>query len=148
MLSYKGYEGIITHVDDEADLITGEVVGLQDIITFQARTPAELKQAFEESVDDYLAWCAEDGREPEKPFSGQFVVRLDPALHRQAAVAAKIAGESLNAFTAKALADAVAPGRRVLMLKSSASAKRTGAKAKATERPKAGTKPMVRVRRG
>jgi predicted HicB family RNase H-like nuclease len=115
MLNYKGYEGVITCVDEEADLITGEVVGLQDVITFQARTPAELKRAFEESVNDYLAWCAEDGRKPEKPFSGQFVVRVDPALHRKAAVAAKVAGESLNAFTTKALAEAIATERRMSM---------------------------------
>jgi predicted HicB family RNase H-like nuclease len=141
MLSYKGYEGIITYVDDEADLITGEVVGLQDIITFQARTPAELKQAFEESVDDYLAWCAEDGRKPEKPFSGQFVVRLAPDLHRQAAVAAKVAGESLNAFTTRALAEAVAPNRRVMTANPSASPQRAGkAKPKVSERTKVRSK--------
>ncbi len=53
---------------------------------------AELKKAFQDSVDDYLAFCKERGEEPEKPFSGQFVVRAEPELHRAVVTAAKRAG--------------------------------------------------------
>jgi predicted HicB family RNase H-like nuclease len=56
--------------DDEADILHGEVIGLRDVITFQGRTVDEVKGAFRESVDDYLAFCAKRGEEPEKPFSG------------------------------------------------------------------------------
>jgi predicted HicB family RNase H-like nuclease len=58
----------------------------------------ELKKAFEESVEDYLAFCKERGEEPDKPFSGNFIVRIRPALHRQLYTQAKKSGKSLNAF--------------------------------------------------
>jgi predicted HicB family RNase H-like nuclease len=50
-----------------------------------------------------LDWCAQDGVEPEKPYSGKFNVRFQPELHQQATVAAKILGMSLNAFIARAV---------------------------------------------
>jgi predicted HicB family RNase H-like nuclease len=54
-------------------------------------------------VNDYLNFCAERGEEPEKPFSGKFNVRLDPELHREAYVAAKSSGLSLNTWIVKAI---------------------------------------------
>ena len=97
MLSYKGYHGRF-EVDFEADIIHGEVVDVTDVITFQGRSPAELETAFRESIDDYLAYCAELGTEPDRPFNGQFIVRAAPELHRYLFVAASTAGKSLNQF--------------------------------------------------
>jgi len=57
MMQYKGYTGRV-EFDDEADLFHGEVIGLRDVITFQGRTVDEVKRAFHDSVDDYLAFCA------------------------------------------------------------------------------------------
>ena len=54
MMDYKGYVGMV-EFDDEADIFHGEVVNLRDVITFQGRSVDALRQAFEESVDDYLA---------------------------------------------------------------------------------------------
>jgi len=88
MMQYKGYTGKV-EFDDEADIFHGEVIGLRDVITFQGRTVDEVKEAFRESVDDYLAFCAKRGEEPEKPFTGKFVVRISPDLHRKVYVAAK-----------------------------------------------------------
>ena len=101
-MTYKGYEAII-EFDDEAELFHGEVMSLRDVITFQGRSVVELKDAFRDSIEDYLAFCRERGEEPEKPFSGQFVVRIEPGLHREAATAARRAGLSLNKWVAKAL---------------------------------------------
>ena len=80
-MTYNGYHAAI-EFDDEAELFHGEVTGLRDVITFQGKSVAELKKAFRDSVEDYLAFCRERGEEPEKPFSGQFVVRTDPHAHR------------------------------------------------------------------
>jgi len=102
MMQHKGYIGRV-EFDDEADIFHGEVIGLRDVITFQGRTVNEVKQAFRESVDDYLAFCVKRGEEPEKPFTGKFMVRLPPALHRKVYVAAKQAGTSLNAWIAETL---------------------------------------------
>jgi predicted HicB family RNase H-like nuclease len=73
-MQYNGYEAIV-EFDEEAELFHGEVINLRNVITFQGKSAAELKQALAESVEDYLAFCAESGEEPEKPSSGQFVVR-------------------------------------------------------------------------
>ena len=45
-------------------------------------TPLVLKKAFEESVDDYLAFCKEKGVKPDKTFKGSFNVRMKPELHK------------------------------------------------------------------
>jgi len=71
------------------------------VVTFEASDVKDLEREFRASVDDYLAMCAERGEEPEKPYSGKFLVRLDPMLHREVALAAARAGKSLNAFTAE-----------------------------------------------
>jgi predicted HicB family RNase H-like nuclease len=54
--------------------------------------------AFRESIDDYLAFCKQRGGTSDKPFSGQFVTRISPELHRQVNVLAVLASKSLNAF--------------------------------------------------
>ena len=65
-LTYKGYTGVC-EIDVEAGVIFGRVTGLKDVITFQGETVAAAIQAFRDSVDVYLAFCAERGEEPEKP---------------------------------------------------------------------------------
>lgn len=105
-MSYKGYEAIVEY-DDDAGIFHGEVANLRDVITFQGKSVAELKKAFAGSVEDYLAFCKERGEEPEKPFSGHFVVRTKPALHKDLSLAAKRAGVSLNKWVASTLEKAV-----------------------------------------
>jgi predicted HicB family RNase H-like nuclease len=105
-MSYKGYEGIVEY-DSEAEIFHGEVANLRDVITFQGKSVAELKKALAASIDDYLAFCKERGEQPEKPFSGQFVVRAEPTLHKDVSVAARRAGVSLNKFVTSALEKAV-----------------------------------------
>ena len=108
-MEYKGYTGIV-EFDDEADIFHGEVANLRDVITFQGRSVDELREAFEGSVDDYLAWCTERGKEPDKPFSGKFMVRVAPETHRDISTAAQKSGKSLNAWVADNLASASRDG--------------------------------------
>jgi predicted HicB family RNase H-like nuclease len=96
-MKYKGYTGLV-ELEEGSDVLFGRVIGLRDLITFQGESVAEVTQAFHDSVDDYLEFCAERGESPEKPYSGQFVLRLPPALHRELANAAERAATSLNAF--------------------------------------------------
>ena len=107
MMEYKGYVGKV-EFDDEAGIFHGEVLGTRDVITFQGQSVAELKTAFQRSINDYLAFCAQRGEEPNKPFSGQFVTRIPPELHRQINLAASISGKSLNAWVVEQLQAAVA----------------------------------------
>jgi predicted HicB family RNase H-like nuclease len=106
MMEYHGYIGKV-EFDDEASIFHGEVINTRDVIKFQGKSVAELRKAFRGSVDDYLAFCAERGEEPDKPFSGQFVARVSPDLHRRASVAASLAGKSLNAWVVEQLESAV-----------------------------------------
>jgi len=106
-MEYKGYVGKV-EFDDEAGIFHGEVINTRDVITFQGKSVAELKKAFKESVDDYLAFCASRGEEPDKPFSGQFVTRIPPELHRLVNVAASLSGKSLNAWVSEQLQSAIA----------------------------------------
>jgi predicted HicB family RNase H-like nuclease len=107
MMEYKGYLGKVDF-DSDASIFHGEVINTRDVITFQGVTVAELKKAFQESVDDYLSFCASRGEEPDKPFSGQFVTRIPPELHRQVNLAASLSGKSLNAWVTEQLQSAVA----------------------------------------
>jgi len=96
-LEYKGYMGAM-EVDTDAKVIFGRVTNIRTVITFEGETITEAEQAFRDSVDDYLAWCAEDGMEPEKPYSGQFRFRTTPEHHRLIALAAAREGKSINAW--------------------------------------------------
>ena len=66
LFSYKGYTGEV-EVDGEADVLTGEILNIHDVVTFEGDTVPEVKQAFRDSVDDYLNFCNELGRKANKP---------------------------------------------------------------------------------
>ena len=103
MLEYKGYTGHV-EFDAEAGLFHGEVLDTRDVITFQGTSVEDLKQAFRDSVDDYLDFCEERNEEPDKAFSGRLMVRLSSDLHRELYVEAKRAGKSLNKLISERLA--------------------------------------------
>ena len=106
MMEYKGYLGRV-EFDEDAEIFHGEVINTRDVITFQGDSVVGLKVAFQESIDDYLAFCKQRGEQPDKPFSGQFVTRIPPALHRQVNLAASLSGKSLNAWVTEQLQSAV-----------------------------------------
>ncbi|MUG96597.1 toxin-antitoxin system HicB family antitoxin [Scytonema sp. UIC 10036] len=101
-MKYKEYSAIV-EFDETAEIFHGEVINIRDVITFQGRSVDELKQAFADSVDDYLDFCRERGEEPDKPFSGKFMVRIDPSLHKKIVAKAKKEGQSLNSLVEKSL---------------------------------------------
>lgn len=95
MTPYKGYTGRVTF-DDEAMVFQGRVEGISHVVTFEGRTVEEVLAAFRDSVDDYLAWAAEDGFEPEVPFSGDVAVSVSPDQHRMMHRAAEAARQSVE----------------------------------------------------
>ena len=106
VMQYKNYTGKV-EFDDEAGLFHGEVVNLRDVITFQGTSVDELRQAFADSVEDYLEFCSELGEAPQKPVSGKFVLRVSPELHRRFIDSAAREGKSLNSWVREALEQAV-----------------------------------------
>lgn len=64
-----------------------------------------------EAVEEWIELLHKDGvalpkASAGKPYSGKFVMRVDPALHRRLALKAQAEGESLNSYCVKALARA------------------------------------------
>jgi predicted HicB family RNase H-like nuclease len=102
MLTYKNYVGHVVF-DDEAEIFHGEVINTRDVITFQGKTVEEIKRSFIDSIEDYLSFCVSRNEEPDKPFSGKFNLRIDPETHKEAYIAAKKSGESLNAWVTGAI---------------------------------------------
>jgi predicted HicB family RNase H-like nuclease len=107
MMKYKGYTGHVEY-DDEAKIFHGDVLGIKDVVTFQGTTVDEIEQAFRHSVDDYLAFCAERGEEPDRSFSAKFNLRIPPELHAKLSIEAQLQGESLNNYITKMLKKFVA----------------------------------------
>jgi len=100
MKEYNGYAAAVEFTDN---VLHGEIIGIRDVVTFEAESVPELQRAFEDSVDDYLEFCANEGVEPEKSFSGRFIVRTSSDLHRRVHAAAASAGESVNSWVSHVL---------------------------------------------
>lgn len=105
-MEYKGYFAKVEFIDDD-NIFHGEIINLRDVITFEGETVDELKQAFQDSVDDYLDFCKQRGEDPEKTYSGKFVVRVEPELHKNITIEARKEGKSLNVWVKDALSKAL-----------------------------------------
>ena len=105
-MEYRGYLGVV-EFEEEADLFHGEVVNLRDVVTFEGRSVRELRMAFEDSVNDYLEFCRQRGEEPEKPFTGRILVRIEPELHRDIYLSSRAEDKSLNSWISEALGSAI-----------------------------------------
>lgn len=104
LIKYKGYAAKPEFFPEDG-VYSGIVLGITSVVHFEADTPDEAAQAFRNSVDDYLDFCRERGKEPEKPMPGGFFVEADPDLHQRIAVAAAAAGLSINAWIVRHLAE-------------------------------------------
>ncbi|MDD5385121.1 MAG: type II toxin-antitoxin system HicB family antitoxin [Gallionella sp.] len=101
-MTYKGYAARIEYSDEDTCFI-GHIAGITDVIGFHADNVPELRAAFEEAVEDYLATCAKLGRAAQKPASGRLMLRIPPEVHTAALVAAQVSGQSLNQWATQAL---------------------------------------------
>jgi predicted HicB family RNase H-like nuclease len=104
-IQYKGYRASIVY-ETEDDLLVGRIIAINDIISFHGTSLKEIKTAFKESVDDYLSLCKEMGKDPNKPYSGKVMFRIDPEVHAKAALAAQLKGVSLNQWAEDVLREA------------------------------------------
>jgi predicted HicB family RNase H-like nuclease len=102
ILTYNGYSARIDF-DDEDEIFVGRIAGIDDVVGFHAETVDDLKAAFRDAVDDYLATCRAVGKPAQKPYSGKVMFRVSPDVHRRAALAAELSGTSLNQWAEDAL---------------------------------------------
>jgi predicted HicB family RNase H-like nuclease len=103
MFEYKGYMGHV-EFDNEANIFHGEIINIDDVITFQGRSIDELQKALKDSVEVYIEFCKEQKKRPDKPF-GKFTVQLTPEQHRKVFIAAKKSGENLSEWVTHVLED-------------------------------------------
>ena len=104
-LTYKGYSARV-EFDAEDRIFAGRIAGIRDIVGFHAETVAGLENAFREAVNDYVRACDELGQSPNKPVSGNMMLRVPTEVHAKAIEAAELAGVSLNVWAADALRQA------------------------------------------
>lgn len=107
VLEYKGYIGSV-RLEAEDEIFFGKIEAINDLIMFEGQSVQELKKAFHDAVDDYLAICKKMGREPNKTFKGSFNVRIGRELHVKAYRAALKKGITLNQLVNTALEHEVA----------------------------------------
>lgn len=101
ILSYKNYLGSV-EISIEDDCLHGQIMFINDLVTYEAASPAEIEKEFKLAVDDYIETCEELGKEPQKSYKGSLNVRLGSELHRSAAIQAQLRSETLNEFIKKA----------------------------------------------
>jgi len=94
-MHYKGYTAFVRYSDDDKCLI-GYLLGITDIVDFQATTITDARREFRVAVDSYLGDCREMGRAPDRPFHEQLRVTLPPSLYRTLAVRAGAEGRSVD----------------------------------------------------
>ena len=94
-LSYKGYVGSV-HFNADDEVFYGKIVGVDDLVTFEGTTVAELAASFRDAVEDYVALCRSIGKPARKSYKGSFNVRIPASLHRRVAEQATVRGIPLN----------------------------------------------------
>ena len=106
-LTYKGFIGSV-YFSEKDNVFFGKIEGINGLVNFEGDSVKELTNAFHEAVEDYLAYCEEEGIAPQKSYSGSLNVRITPETHRQIAILAKQTGVSINAFIKQALEKQIA----------------------------------------
>ncbi|MCR5693832.1 MAG: type II toxin-antitoxin system HicB family antitoxin [Clostridia bacterium] len=101
-LEYKGYFSNVEYSAEDG-VLHGKIEGINDLVTFENESAAEIENEFRKAVDDYLLFCEQVGKDPDKAYKGSFNVRVKPELHRAVAARAMKNGISLNQAVEQAL---------------------------------------------
>ena len=108
-LHYKNYTGSVCFSEEDA-VFHGKIIGIKALISFEGDSVNAITNDFHKAVDEYLQFCAQNGKEPEKPFKGSFNVRISADLHRKLALTASTRGISLNTLVEDAIQQHVSTG--------------------------------------
>lgn len=102
IVKYKGYFSYVDFSIEDC-VLHGKIEGIHDLVTFECENAKDAEKEFREAVDDYLAFCKEMGKEPEKAFKGSFNVRIGSELHKKVAIMAKRENVSQNQIIVQAV---------------------------------------------
>ena len=106
ILEYKGYHAKI-EFDSEDLVLRGKIEGIKDLVNFESADISTVEEEFHAAVDDYLEFCKDVGKEPDKEYKGTFNIRISPDLHKRLAIVAMQNGDTINATVEKAIVNYV-----------------------------------------
>ena len=102
VLKYKGYYAVVQYsVEDE--VLYGKIEGINDLVSFESDNISDVKSEFESAVDDYIEYCEEVGKKPDKAYKGSFNVRIPTELHKKLAISAISDNITLNQAVQQAI---------------------------------------------
>ena len=101
------YEVVVVYDEENAEFF-GSVTGKRDGFTFIGSTPAQVKEEFRISFDDYLKFCVEQGGTPDESITGAMEARVVAAVHLAADAAAEPGGMTLNEWLGETVEQATA----------------------------------------
>ena len=103
---YKGYRGSVEYSAEDG-LLFGKIVGIRDLVNFEAAKAGDVEHAFQSAVDEYLADCEHAGTTPEKPFSGTLNIRIPSEVHEKLYLMACEGNTKLNTVIVELLSQQV-----------------------------------------
>jgi predicted HicB family RNase H-like nuclease len=105
-MTHRGYAARIEFSEDDGCFV-GHIAGISDRVGFHGESVDSLRAAFIEAVEDYLETCAKVDRAPQRPYSGNLMLRIPPETHAALATAAAVSGKSINQWATEALERAI-----------------------------------------
>jgi predicted HicB family RNase H-like nuclease len=97
LMKYKNFTAKVEYSADD-NVFVGRLIGIDDIVMFEAETVDELQKAFHEAVDFHIEVCEKTGKKSKKNYSGKLMFRLPEELHARIAETAAKRGKSINEF--------------------------------------------------
>jgi predicted HicB family RNase H-like nuclease len=102
VIKYKDHIGTV-RFSAEDRVFYGKIEGINDLVTFEGQSVDDLVAAFQEAVEDYYILCEKAKKPVQKSYKGSFNVRIDPDLHKKAAILSSDLGLSLNELVEEAI---------------------------------------------
>lgn len=102
LLEYKGFCGTVEYSSAD-DLLFGQVVGINGLISYEGDSLASLKDDFESAIDDYLEMCQAVDLQPERSYKSDINVHISPELHKNLLSFAAAHNQSVNMAVEKAI---------------------------------------------
>jgi predicted HicB family RNase H-like nuclease len=102
LMEYKGYYGTVEYSPTD-NVLYGKVIGINSLISYDGECIKSLRACFENAVEDYFIFCAEENIPPEKEYRGKFNVRISPELHKTLVVYSASHGQTLNSTVEEAI---------------------------------------------
>lgn len=94
-MSYKGYKGTI-ECSLEDNVLYGEVLGIRSLLSYEGNALQELKDDFEDTIDDYFEYCKNHNMTPEKPYKQNIVINLEPDLQEKLYLYSELRDEDIS----------------------------------------------------